>query len=287
MSKERLTGTKMKGRIDYAAARELFLFIQNDRELYRQEIAIDANLKKKLKRGVFNRSLAVKLFMYLAEAGATKYAEQAYGLAQRYGRGGNPEYATSVRVAKEQLGLNTKTRFAVAAMLTKYWIDAYQASHGVHINPLESQRKPCSECGHPWSWHFDIKYVKGGKTKFTPSGCHMKGHKPCKCPRYDGRYRGSLADAGNWTPNPVSKRFAHRITAAALREAERRGYISNPGGHVAFDVYFFGKKIDTVYYALGFKIAKEEVKRSLVEHDGYDYRIVVRRRKGSLFGSQR
>lgn len=45
----------------------------------------------------------------------------------------------------------------------------------------------------------------------------------------------------------------------------------------AFDVYLKSKHIDTVFYSDGMKIGAEEVKKSLVEHDGYDSRIVVRK----------
>jgi hypothetical protein len=50
--------------------------------------------------------------------------------------------------------------------------------------------------------------------------------------------------------------------------------------HFAFDVYLRGKKIDTVFYSYpenyDYKEAKEEVKKSLIEHDGYDSQIKVR-----------
>lgn len=45
----------------------------------------------------------------------------------------------------------------------------------------------------------------------------------------------------------------------------------------AFDVYKDGKKIDTVYYK-GDETAAD-VKKSLVDHDGYDSDIVVKQRK--------
>lgn len=55
----------------------------------------------------------------------------------------------------------------------------------------------------------------------------------------------------------------------------------------AFDVYKSNpnskagrlKKIDTVFYSEGDKITAEEVKRSLINHDGYNYDITVRRGK--------
>lgn len=45
----------------------------------------------------------------------------------------------------------------------------------------------------------------------------------------------------------------------------------------AFNVYLNGKKIDTVFYSASPKETPEDVKRSLVEHDGYDPAIVVKK----------
>ena len=55
----------------------------------------------------------------------------------------------------------------------------------------------------------------------------------------------------------------------------------------AFDVYKPNpnsktgrlKKIDTVFYSEGDKTIAEEVKRSLINHDGYDSDIIVKRGK--------
>lgn len=48
-------------------------------------------------------------------------------------------------------------------------------------------------------------------------------------------------------------------------------------GHVVFGVFdAAGKRIDTVFYSPGDKITAEEVRRSLVNHDGYDSSIYVR-----------
>jgi hypothetical protein len=47
----------------------------------------------------------------------------------------------------------------------------------------------------------------------------------------------------------------------------------------AWDVFLNGKNIDTVFYSEGAKVDADEVKRSLVDHDGYDANIVVK--KGS------
>lgn len=49
----------------------------------------------------------------------------------------------------------------------------------------------------------------------------------------------------------------------------------------AFDVYLNGKEIDTVFYSAKPPVDSSEVRKSLVEHDGYDSRIIVRKRKAS------
>jgi hypothetical protein len=60
-------------------AKELYLFIQNDGDLYRQQgLPIIQNLVQKIDRGVYDRTLAVKLYHYLAENGAKKYIKE-YG----------------------------------------------------------------------------------------------------------------------------------------------------------------------------------------------------------------
>ncbi len=47
--------------------------------------------------------------------------------------------------------------------------------------------------------------------------------------------------------------------------------------HQKWDVYLNGKKIDSVFYSRGAKVDADEVRRSLVNHDGYSSAIVVRR----------
>lgn len=59
-------------------ARELQLYIVNDGQLYKQAQSIMTNLRKKIKRGVYDPEKAVDLWMYLATAGAKKYMKE-YG----------------------------------------------------------------------------------------------------------------------------------------------------------------------------------------------------------------
>jgi hypothetical protein len=44
----------------------------------------------------------------------------------------------------------------------------------------------------------------------------------------------------------------------------------------AFNVYLNGKLTDTVYYSASTNVDADEVKQSLINHDGYDSRITVR-----------
>lgn len=47
----------------------------------------------------------------------------------------------------------------------------------------------------------------------------------------------------------------------------------------AFDVYLNGKLIDTVFYSKNDKTTADEVRDSLVNHDGYDPAIKVKLRR--------
>jgi hypothetical protein len=49
--------------------------------------------------------------------------------------------------------------------------------------------------------------------------------------------------------------------------------------HQPFDVYLHGKCIDTVFYSASAKVDTDEVRRSLIDHDGYDPAIVVKARR--------
>jgi hypothetical protein len=49
-----------------------------------------------------------------------------------------------------------------------------------------------------------------------------------------------------------------------------------PSPHQAFDVFLNGKNIDTVFYSRDAKMTNDEVRRSLINHDGYDPAIIVR-----------
>lgn len=65
-----------------------------------------------------------------------------------------------------------------------------------------------------------------------------------------------------------------------------RGFLNRNGSHIAFDVFLHGKEIDTVFYSPNDTIEASEVKRALIEHDGYDPAITVRKRSGKDHGSR-
>lgn len=79
-----LAGVLTEG-VDKDAARELELYIDNDGKLYNsQYLPILKNLSKKFKKGKYDKKLAVKLWMYLVDAGAKKYADE-YGSGSEMG----------------------------------------------------------------------------------------------------------------------------------------------------------------------------------------------------------
>lgn len=68
---------RSRGEVDPDAARELELFIENDADLYRQQhIPILQNLWRKMVKGTYDHEKAVKLWGYLVESGAKKYARE-------------------------------------------------------------------------------------------------------------------------------------------------------------------------------------------------------------------
>lgn len=66
---------------------ELVLFADNDGDLYRQSFTpIIANLKKKVAKGTYSPTLAIKLWMYHAERAAKKYAKEHLSSVSEWSR---------------------------------------------------------------------------------------------------------------------------------------------------------------------------------------------------------
>jgi|TARA_R110002012_G_scaffold305715_2_gene509954 hypothetical protein len=71
-------------------ARELQLYIENDNDLYqRQFIPIVRNLMRKRAAGKFDMRKSIKLYGYLVESGAKKYAKE-FGDGRDWSRMFNP-----------------------------------------------------------------------------------------------------------------------------------------------------------------------------------------------------
>ena len=66
--------------LDATAARELKLYIENDKDLYKQQIVpIIKNVQRKMKSGKYDHRQAPKLWMYLVDNGAKKYVKEFGG----------------------------------------------------------------------------------------------------------------------------------------------------------------------------------------------------------------
>ena len=62
---------------DSDAINELDLFIMNDEDLYRRRfMPIITNIKRKMKRGIYDHEKVIKLWMYLVDDAAVKYVQE-------------------------------------------------------------------------------------------------------------------------------------------------------------------------------------------------------------------
>lgn len=72
--------TRAREPVDHDAARELELYIENTYELVAADNSIgkniERNLEKKVRKGTFDLDKSVRLWGYLMEAGAKRYAKE-------------------------------------------------------------------------------------------------------------------------------------------------------------------------------------------------------------------
>ena len=62
---------------DSDAVNELDLFIMNDEDLYRKRfMPIITNIKRKMKRGIYDHEKVIKLWMYLVDDAARQYVQE-------------------------------------------------------------------------------------------------------------------------------------------------------------------------------------------------------------------
>ena len=63
--------------MDSDAVNELDSFLMNDEDLYRRRfMPIISNIKRKMKRGVYDHEKSIKLWMYLVDDAAKKYVKE-------------------------------------------------------------------------------------------------------------------------------------------------------------------------------------------------------------------
>ena len=62
---------------DSDAVNELDTFIMNDEDLYRRRfMPIITNIRRKMKRGIYDHKKVIKLWMYLVDDAAVKYVQE-------------------------------------------------------------------------------------------------------------------------------------------------------------------------------------------------------------------
>ena len=80
ISKVRGVRNRLIEALDRHAVTELKLYIENDKDLYKQQIVpIIKNVQRKMKSGKYDHRQAPKLWMYLVDNGAKKYVKEFGG----------------------------------------------------------------------------------------------------------------------------------------------------------------------------------------------------------------
>jgi len=115
---------------------DLKLFIDHDADLYRQQhTSILKNLATKKARGQYKHDLAVKLFGYLVESGAKKYAD-------KFGLPGQPWH--------KMFDVSTRTR--VAEALTDDFEEEFKLGNFDQLLPKKYQRAVSAHASKKTTW---------------------------------------------------------------------------------------------------------------------------------------
>lgn len=145
------------GEADEVAARELVLFIDNDADLYRQQhVPILMNLWKKMKAGKYDHEKAVKLWGYLAESGAKKYAKEIGGDASSWSSIFTP---APRRLAAA--GLADDGRKSLEARAFDFQVDPVKFRELAVGEAFEFKNPSSQGMQGPW--------IKTGKSTYTPA----------------------------------------------------------------------------------------------------------------------
>ena len=134
---------------DTHAATELKLFIDNDAQLYRaQHVSIQKNLATKKVRSLYKHDLAVKLFGYLVESGAKKYAKEFGGTWHQL--------------------FSVPTRKAVAEELTKGFEGEYALGNYDYLLPKKYQKQEKASASHHATKKLKWKTPESIKVAWSP-----------------------------------------------------------------------------------------------------------------------
>lgn len=134
--------------MDDQGATELKLYIDNDADLHRQQhVSILKNLATKKARGEYKHDLAVKLFGYLVEAGAKKYAK---------------EFSTPDQPWHKLFSVSS--RKAVAQELTRAFETEFKLGNYDHLLPKKYQQQEVQHARKKIAW----RTPEGLKISWSP-----------------------------------------------------------------------------------------------------------------------
>jgi hypothetical protein len=209
MSKRRKNPSR--GGVDVPAAHELFLFAVNEADLYRQQITpIVLNLRKKIKKGVYDPALALKLWRYAADTAAKWYTFE-FG-----DRTGTRKYS------QKGYGIfNVPTRLETAKQMQDHYDS--EVFEGSKTNPRKRRKNP-RQLSVPKQHQLKIavqtlKYsdagarIMGGMTKAEAFN-FLQHHAPHKL--------AQLKKAG-YLKNPLKKGYSRKTVRKNIRHLKRKG----------------------------------------------------------------
>lgn len=166
------------GPADPTAVHELELYIDNDSQLYHSQfIPIVKNLMLKRRKGVYNRELAVKLFMYLMDSGAKKYVA---------------EFGTRGQKIDSMFNRNTRMQ-AARAFRDSFETEAELGNYDRLIGPVSNPR--------PRRKGEKIFICHCGRM-ISADDADASGAIQCECGRWYNQFGQALKDPSKWSENP-------------------------------------------------------------------------------------
>ena len=162
--------------------RELKLYIDNDSQLYNQRyMPIIKNLSKKMKKGKFDKRLAVKGFMYLVDDGARKYIRDYGGSKGMFSKKDKIEVAKQFADEFEEIYKNKEYDFmeGLADKLGKS-ISKYNKKRKKNMDAMKKLKKKESveEAYDIWAEDGSFGYTMTGIVEAEYGGRKVKLGKP-------------------------------------------------------------------------------------------------------------